>query len=94
MSIAVVRSRYEAFCQDEATGSIVVLPDGPEATVKAEQIVELAYNLEPKLMVRSLDVLHLASALSAQARSLVSVDKRQRAVAQRAGLKLLPPTVP
>jgi len=43
---------------------------------------------------RSLDVLHVASAVVIQADEFVSFDRRQRSVAIRAGLKVLPRTVP
>jgi hypothetical protein len=39
---------------------------------------------------RSLDILHVAAALVIGARIFVSFDKRQRAMANKAGLKILP----
>ncbi len=43
---------------------------------------------------RSLDILHVAAALELGATSFASLDERQRALARKAGLKLLPRTVP
>ena len=43
---------------------------------------------------RSLDILHVAAALELDAAAFASLDVRQRAVAHKAGLKLLPKTLP
>lgn len=43
---------------------------------------------------RSLDILHVAAALELDVEAFASFDERQRAVAQRAGLKLLPKSPP
>lgn len=43
---------------------------------------------------RSLDILHVAAALELDADAFASFDERQRAVAHKAGLKLLPKTLP
>lgn len=43
---------------------------------------------------RSLDILHVAAAVELDADAFASLDERQRAVAHKAGLKLLPKTLP
>ena len=43
---------------------------------------------------RSLDILHVAAALELRAGSFASLDLRQRTLARRVGLKLLPKTCP
>jgi predicted nucleic acid-binding protein len=43
------------------------------------------------LMVRSLDAIHVASAVAAGAKTMVATDGRLRKVSRRIGLQLLPP---
>ena len=43
---------------------------------------------------RSLDILHVAAAVELEADAFASLDERQRKVAAKAGLKLLPKTLP
>ena len=43
---------------------------------------------------RSLDILHVAAAVELDVAAFASLDERQRAVAQKTGLKLLPRTLP
>lgn len=52
---------------------------------------ELSRVHSPKLGTRSLDVLHVASALELQMRSFVTYDKRQKDLARAVGLKTLTP---
>lgn len=53
---------------------------------------ELSRNFSPKLGTRSLDVLHVASALELELRQFVTYDSRQMQLAQAVGLKVLSPT--
>lgn len=52
---------------------------------------ELSRAHSPKLGTRSLDVLHVASALELEMRSFVTYDKRQEDLARAVGLKTLAP---
>lgn len=51
---------------------------------------DLATRHAAATLARSLDILHVAIALQIECSHLVSFDERQRAVAKRAGLKVLP----
>lgn len=51
---------------------------------------ELSARYSAATLARSLDILHVAAALIIHASTFVSFDERQRKVARRAGLKLLP----
>ena len=51
----------------------------------------LSKRLSSAMGVRSLDLLHIASALLLQAESFLTFDKRQRTAAQKAGLKIVAP---
>ena len=52
---------------------------------------ELSMRHTAELGTRSLDVLHVASAVTLESKHFVSYDKRQAALAKAAGLKLLAP---
>jgi predicted nucleic acid-binding protein len=52
---------------------------------------EIARQHTPAIGCRSLDVLHVATALELGLRSFVTFDRRQRQVARTAGLRLLTP---
>jgi predicted nucleic acid-binding protein len=56
--------------------------------------MELSQRFTPICLCRSLDVLHVAAAFLLGAGELVSFDTRQRDLAAKAGLKLLPETLP
>ncbi len=51
----------------------------------------LSKRLSSAMGVRSLDLLHIASALLLQAESFLTFDNRQRAAARKAGLKIVAP---
>ena len=55
---------------------------------------ELCAKYAAATLARSLDILHVAAALVVHASTFVSFDERQRKVARRAGLKVLPPNSP
>jgi len=55
------------------------------------QAAELSRAYSPKLGTRSLDVLHVASALELEMRFFVTYDKRQEELARAVGLKTLTP---
>jgi predicted nucleic acid-binding protein len=55
---------------------------------------ELSAKYAAATLARSLDILHVATALVIRVSAFVSFDERQRKVARRAGLKVLPPNLP
>lgn len=55
---------------------------------------ELSAKYAADTLARSLDILHVAAALTLGARVFVSFDERQRKIARRARLKVLPRTMP
>lgn len=56
-----------------------------------ERTTELSRQYTPALGTRSLDVLHVASALSLEMRKFVTYDERQTRLARACGLKVLCP---
>ncbi len=83
-------SLFQQFCSDIGAGRVRVVPQGADVSTRAVALIRLAYQAQPPLMARSLDVLYAASANLTRCRTLVDSDVRQRALAQLAGLKLFP----
>jgi predicted nucleic acid-binding protein len=57
-----------------------------------DRSAELSRKYSPKLGTRSLDILHVASALELGSRIFVTYDNRQTELARIVGLKVLAPT--
>jgi predicted nucleic acid-binding protein len=88
----------------ELAGALQTLQDDLAAGLLAKPALDLAamFHRAEALSARhvaatgarSLDILHVAAAVELGADSFASFDERQRAVAHKAGLKLLPKTLP
>ena len=79
---------FRRFEEDEADGILRRhLLDSTQHYAKAR---ELSKKFTSELGLRSLDILQVAAALLLKAESLASFDDRQRRLADKAGLKLLP----
>lgn len=90
---ADAKKAMERFMRDCTEGRITQIPCDAALTVSAGEVVDLAAT-RPKsrsIMIRSVDAIHIASALSVRAASLVTTDQRMREVAATLSLKLLPP---
>jgi predicted nucleic acid-binding protein len=81
---------YRKFAGDCRAGRIVLVPCGEQVFTAAEEIVRLALGRARPVMVRSLDAIHVASAVTARARIMVATDTRLRQVAAMVKLKLMP----
>lgn len=81
---------FTRFLSDAAAGRLVIVPNGPQVTDEAQRLVKAAYTQPEPLLLRSLDTLHLASALAAAATTVVATDKRLRAAATLMELEVLP----
>ena len=77
--------------EDEADG-ILVRPILTESNLYAEARA-LSRKHTPEISARSLDILHVAAAIILGASPFVSFDAKQRVLAQRVGLHLLPRTL-
>jgi predicted nucleic acid-binding protein len=73
---------------DEADG-ILVRPQLAESDIYA-QARSLSRKYTPEISARSLDILHVASAIVLEATPFLSFDSKQRVLAQKVGLQLLP----
>ncbi len=81
---------FARFLGDTDAGRIVLVPNGLEVTQKAHTLVQQAYGQPQPLLIRSLDAIHIASALTARATTVVATDTRLREVAKLLGLEVLP----
>ncbi len=79
---------YNQFDSDVSTGRVVILTvDGTQFLV-FQMLVKKLCQLQPPLLVRTLDALHLAAALSGHAMEFVTTDHRQAKLATELGLTL------
>lgn len=81
---------FTQFLSDIASGRLVLVPNGDDVTSKAHTLVQKAYTQPQPVLIRSLDALHVASALAAKATTLVATDTRLRTVAVMMELAVLP----
>lgn len=78
------------FAGDVSRGRILTLPIGADVVEAGLRLTRLAHATEPPILVRSLDTLHVASAVVSGAQNVVASDGRLRRLAQLAGLPQLP----
>ena len=77
--------------RDLAGGFLV--RSGLDAVAHYRHAMKLSTQHAAEYLTRTLDVLHVAAALLLEAKILASFDERQRRLAARVGLKLLPETL-
>jgi hypothetical protein len=63
---------------------------GREVEEQAEKLLGLTFAQPRTILIRSLDLIHVSSALVNRADGMVATDGRLRALAVRAGLRVLP----
>lgn len=81
---------FRRFLADIEMGRIVTIPYGGDVMAEARKLVGLAFDRPRPLPVRSLDAIHVSSALVSKATALVATDKRVREIAALVRLKVLP----
>jgi predicted nucleic acid-binding protein len=81
---------YQELKQDISAGWIVLIPFGVDVMAQAERVLLMGGKTKTPTMLRSLDWIHLASALHENADIFVATDVRLREMATWAGLKVLP----
>ena len=84
------RTLFRRFLTDCNAGRIILIPYGGAVVERAERILQTDLQSPNPVLIRSLDLIHLASAMSAHVTTLVATDMRLREIARRNGLKLLP----
>lgn len=81
---------FERFTHDVEAQRILTVPYGPEVLKNVQTLVVHAYRADPPVMIRSLDAVHIASALASNAAWVVATDTRLRDVARSMGLRVAP----
>ncbi len=81
---------FERFTHDVAAGRIITVPYGPTVLEGVEQLVVRAYSADPPVLIRSLDAVHVASALASRAAWVVATDTRLRDAATLVALRVAP----
>lgn len=81
---------FQEFSKAIAAGRVVTVPLNDAVIVEARQIIRHTYSLSKPMMIRSLDVIHVASALVSKASTIVATDTRLREVAALMGLQVIP----
>jgi uncharacterized protein len=84
------RSLFRRFRSDCAAGRVLLIPYGNDVLEEAEKLARLAYERHQPTLIRSLDLIHMASAVSAGARRIVVTDQRLRALAALLKIEALP----
>ncbi len=86
---AAFQGFLDAFARDQAEDDLRLV-DVPWRTV-LDRAADISRQHTPRLGTRSLDVLHVASALELNARQFVTCDARQAKLAESCGLKVIQP---
>lgn len=81
---------YRRFHRDARAGRVVLVPYGEDVAAEAERLAKVAFGEHRAIMIRSLDLIHVATAVVLGATALVATDKRLRALASVLRLPLLP----
>jgi predicted nucleic acid-binding protein len=81
---------YSQLMQDVAAGELRLVELGVDVEREYGQVLSQCYQQTPAIPLRTLDVLHLASARVAGETKVVATDKRMRDPAKLLGLSLFP----
>ncbi len=81
---------YQKFKSDVKAGRILTIPYSQDVEAEAEKLVRREYRLSQPVLMRSLDVIHISTALSSKITELVATDARLREIARLVGLHLIP----
>ena len=81
---------FDHFLGDIDAGRMVLIPNDLEVAQKAHTLLKQAYSQPQPLLIRSLDAIHVASALTAKATTVIATDARLREVAKLLGFAVLP----
>jgi len=87
LSPATGKIFFQQFETDVAAGRVIILPT-PENHARFHGLVRHLYRQQPPIQLRTLDALHLCTALLAQATEIVTTDKRQSQAAAAFSLQI------
>ncbi len=81
---------FEVFSEDVQSSRVVLIPHGDNITKRIEIFLAEAAARSAPLIIRSLDAIHLATALQLGVDALATTDQRLRKAAALASLSTLP----
>ena len=81
---------FRRFRADCLAGRILLIPYGLDLLPVMERLARLAFERRPPILVRSLDLIHLATAVAGKATTLVATDQRLRELAPLLPMDVLP----
>lgn len=81
---------FRKFAMDVKAARIITIPYGDDVAAQVQEVVALAFRRRRPVLIRSLDAIHVASALASRAKALIATDARLRQVAALAGMNLVP----
>ena len=87
---SAARQLIRQFDRDRESGRVVLREVGEAVREETVRLGETVFHRKPPIMIRSLDLIHVATASVCGATHLVAVDKRLRDVASLLKLKVLP----
>lgn len=82
---------YNQLLQDVAAGELHLLDLDANVEREYGRAIEICYQYTPRILIRTLDAIHLASARAGGDREIVATDKRLRDAAKILGFSLFPP---
>jgi predicted nucleic acid-binding protein len=86
------KALFRRFRKDCDTGRVLLAPYGEDVSREAERLGRLAFARSQPALIRSLDLIHVATASVGKAAAVIATDKRLRALASLLKLNLLPAT--
>ncbi len=81
-----IESLFSLFQSDLSANRVTLVPWGVDVFRKARELAELAYAASPAVFLRTLDGIHLASAMLASCKNLHTTDSCVRQAIQRLDL--------
>jgi predicted nucleic acid-binding protein len=83
----------QQFAADVVAGRWLLAPVGTDVLEQAVNVAKKCFRRRPPVSLRTLDGIHLATALVLKAQQVISTDQRLREAAVLLGLNLFPPGV-
>jgi len=77
---------HQKFRSDVENGRLVLLAVGHDVLAQAVEVARSCYAQKPPIMLRTLDGIHLGTALAAKCTEIVTTDRRMRQGAELLGL--------
>jgi predicted nucleic acid-binding protein len=90
LTSGAAEANYQRLTQDAAAGHIRVIEFSPDVEREFQTVLTRCFQHVPPFLVRTLDAIHLSSALVAVETEFVATDRRLRDAALFLGLKVFP----